>query len=390
MFGFDVSHWQGQINWAKVAEKYKRGFIKATERTGFIDPQFHNNFKKATAAGIKLGAYHFSRFKDKASAKAEAEFFVSVAKNAGFTGPLCLDLEDNPGKLKKTDMTAACIAFLDIIKDAGYTPVIYVNWQYYNELIDYAKIKKETGAYLWYANPTNNPDGKPPRIANPDIWQYTWTGRVNGIGGDVDLNKIYTDIWTEGKKPEIKAPENVKVPTQKTETKKKRTATNGVYTVKAGDTLSEIAADFGESVKELAAWNGIKNTNAVDTGQKLIVVEPKEPVKAVNNATAIYTVKAGDTLSKIAAAKKNTLDQLVKLNKISNPDLIKAGQKIKYYTVSTKKPNTAKTKTYTIKAGDTLSEIAAANGVSVKTLQDLNKIKNANEIKAGEKIKIPN
>lgn len=387
VYAFDVSHWQGQINWGKVAKKYNRGFIKATERTNFIDSQFHNNFKQATAAGIKLGAYHFSRFTNTATAIKEAEFFVSVAKNAGFTGPLCLDLEDNPGNLNKANMTAASIAFLQVIVKAGYTPVIYVNGAYYKNLIDYAKIKKETGAYLWYANPTNKPEGTP--VYKCDLWQYTWTGKVDGISGDVDLNRVYTDIWSESKAPVIKDQDKVTVPTDKTETPKKRTATNGVYTVKSGDTLSEIASDFGVNITELAAWNNIKNVNAIDVGQKISVSKPKEPAKAPNQSMSVYTVKSGDTLSGIASAKKTTVKQLAALNNIANTSLIYVGQKIKYYTVSTAKPNTSKTKTYTVKSGDTLSEIAAANGTSVKTLTDLNGIKNKDVIKVGQKIKIP-
>lgn len=93
------------------------------------------------------------------------------------------------------------------------------------------------------------------------------------------------------------------------------------YTVRSGDTLSEIAAAWGVSVDDLAAYNGIKNPNVINVGQVI-----KKPGSASSDT---YTVKKGDTLSEIAAAYGTTVDALVSLNGISNPDVINVGQVLK-------------------------------------------------------------
>lgn len=101
----------------------------------------------------------------------------------------------------------------------------------------------------------------------------------------------------------------------------KPSVSGDTYTVKSGDTLSEIAAAWGVSVDDLAAYNGIKNPNVINVGQVI-----KKPGSASSDT---YTVKKGDTLSEIAVAYGTTVDALVSLNGISNPDVINVGQVLK-------------------------------------------------------------
>lgn len=93
------------------------------------------------------------------------------------------------------------------------------------------------------------------------------------------------------------------------------------YTVKRGDNLTKIANMFGVTVKQLVAWNNIKNPNLIFPGQVLIIKEPEKQY---------YIVKRGDTLSKIAKAYGLTLKEILALNTwIRNPDLILVGQYIR-------------------------------------------------------------
>lgn len=101
----------------------------------------------------------------------------------------------------------------------------------------------------------------------------------------------------------------------------KPSVSGDTYTVKSGDTLSEIAAAWGVSVDDLASYNGIKNPNVINVGQVI-----KKPGSASSDT---YTVKKGDTLSEIAVAYGTTVDALVSLNGISNPDVINVGQVLK-------------------------------------------------------------
>lgn len=108
-------------------------------------------------------------------------------------------------------------------------------------------------------------------------------------------------------------------------------------------------------------------------GQAQPVQQPTAPAAAVGT----YTVKAGDTLGRIAAANGTTTEELAKLNGLSNPDLIRVGQEIKL-------PVT----TYTVKAGDTLGRIAQQHNTTVEALAQLNGISNPDRISVGQVLKV--
>ncbi|MGP4004581.1 LysM peptidoglycan-binding domain-containing protein [Streptomyces sp. 8N706] len=94
------------------------------------------------------------------------------------------------------------------------------------------------------------------------------------------------------------------------------------YTVKSGDTLTAIAARFGTTVQQLVKWNKIPNPDVIKPGQRLVVAKADSPHET------FYTVKSGDTLTAIAARFGTTVEQLVKWNRIPNPDVIKPGQRL--------------------------------------------------------------
>jgi LysM repeat protein len=111
----------------------------------------------------------------------------------------------------------------------------------------------------------------------------------------------------------------------------------------------------------------------------------KKPVKATTEKeeSQFYIVQKGDTLSAIAKRYNTTVQKLVKLNNIKNPDLIYVGQKIKIKGVTSSNPAY-----YTVNPGDTLSEIAKKYGTTVQKLAKLNNIKNPDLIYVGQKIKL--
>ncbi len=137
---------------------------------------------------------------------------------------------------------------------------------------------------------------------------------------------------------------------------------------------------YGVSVQQLITTNKISNANLIRVGQLITI------------PTTNYTVKAGDTLTQIAKAHKVTTQQLVTLNHLTNPNLLKIGQIIKIPAATTT-PATPKSTpgalTYTIKKGDTLYSIAKKYGVTVQDIVTTNKLANANVIKIGQVIKIP-
>ena len=179
------------------------------------------------------------------------------------------------------------------------------------------------------------------------------------------------------------------------------TTTAATYTVKAGDTLGQIAANHQTSVNQLVQLNKLANPNLIYVGQVLTIKQATSasqsttatPAKPASSAT--YTVKAGDTLSQIAASHGTSYQNLASLNHLSNPNEIYVGQTLKLQaTTNTSTQTTTSTPatstnqgTYTVKAGDTLSAIAAAHGTSYEALAQANGISNPNEIYVGQTLK---
>ena len=179
------------------------------------------------------------------------------------------------------------------------------------------------------------------------------------------------------------------------------TTTVATYTVKAGDTLGQIAANHQTSVNQLVQLNKLANPNLIYVGQVLTIKQATSasqsttatPAKPASSAT--YTVKAGDTLSQIAANYGTSYQTLASLNHLSNPNEIYVGQTLKLQaTTNTSTQTTTPTPaastnqgTYTVKAGDTLSAIAAAHGTSYEVLAQVNGISNPNEIYVGQTLK---
>lgn len=184
-------------------------------------------------------------------------------------------------------------------------------------------------------------------------------------------------------------------------------SSNGYYTVQSGDTLSGIALKFSTTSSKLAQLNSISNPNLIYVGQRLLVNQnsssnsssSSQSSSAATNtdaSAASYTVKSGDTLSTIASQHNTTVNQIVSLNQLSNPNLIYVGQVLKLKNNQTTNSSSATSSstatttagTYTVKAGDTLSAIAAKYGTTYQALASANSISNPNDIYVAQVIKV--
>lgn len=180
-------------------------------------------------------------------------------------------------------------------------------------------------------------------------------------------------------------------------------SSNGYYTVQSGDTLSGIALKFSTTSSKLAQLNSISNPNLIYVGQRLLVNQSSNSNSSssgqssstttnTETSSASYTVKSGDTLSGIASQYNTTVNQIVSLNQLSNPNLIYVGQvlKLKNSQTTNSSSSTAATTvgTYTVKAGDTLSAIASRYSTSSSTLASLNSLSNPNLIYVGQVLKV--
>ena len=161
---------------------------------------------------------------------------------------------------------------------------------------------------------------------------------------------------------------------------------SSTYTVKAGDTLYSIAVKFGVTVQSIVNANNIKNANLISIGQVLKIPGKGGGTTPPPATTTSYTVKAGDTLSVIAAKFGVTVQSIVSANNIKNANLISIGQilKIPGKGGGTTPPPATTTTKYTVKAGDTLYSIALKHHTTVSKIVKDNNIPNANLIRVGQ------
>lgn len=188
--GIDVSKWQGTIDWAKVK---KAGIQFAMIRSSYgsekgqEDTKLAANVAGCEANDIPYGFYHYSYATSVDGAKKEAEYFLSVIKNYSPTMPVAFDLEDSSQSgLSKATLTAMVKAFCDVVEKAGYYVILYSNKSW----LDGKYNMSELSAYdVWLAQWGSSPTYS----GSFGMWQYSATGSVSGITGDVDMDIAYKD-----------------------------------------------------------------------------------------------------------------------------------------------------------------------------------------------------
>lgn len=188
--GIDVSKWQGDIDWQKVKAS---GVQFAILRAGYgrfagqTDKTFAQNYQNAKAAGLFVGAYHYSYAKNAEQARAEAEYCLSLIKGKVFDFPICYDVEDDSQKdLSKDEISAIVTAFCETLEQAGYYVSVYMNLAWLNTKLREDIFEKYD---IWLAHWAKETTCK----RAYGIWQYTSGGQVNGIKGNVDLDCAYKD-----------------------------------------------------------------------------------------------------------------------------------------------------------------------------------------------------
>ena len=173
-------------------------------------------------------------------------------------------------------------------------------------------------------------------------------------------------------------------------------AYNGtLYEVKYGDTLSGIGKQFSVDWHDIAEINGITNPNHIRTGDILkipstdVIDTPEANEEIPQNEYSFYSVKRGDTLSKIGAEYGIDWREIAYINHIYAPYTIYIGQVLLIPMAELETPNVVEDVTYTVQSGDTLSAIAREYNVSVDDIVEANSIENKNMIYVGQTLIIP-
>ena len=189
--GIDVSKHQGVINWEKVKASGLVDF--AILRAGFgkessqIDVQFERNYSECKRLGIPCGAYWYSYAKTAAEAGQEAAVCLSALAGKQFEYPIAFDIEEQ-ASLQNAD--ALCQAFCTALENAGYYAAIYT-FKSALESNFSAAVKNRYDIFLSHIGVQQTD-----YAGSYGLWQYSWTGCIPGISGDVDLDYAHKDYPT--------------------------------------------------------------------------------------------------------------------------------------------------------------------------------------------------
>lgn len=318
--GLDVSKFQGEVDWERVkAAGYRFAMLRAGYGFNTVDPQFRRNASECNRIGLPIGAYWFCYAVSPSSAVQEADGCLDTIADYKLEYPVCYDIEQasvdyasGEGVTITPELSKQLVkSFCDRIEAKGYFAMFYSNKNFLDQYLGSDIAKRYA---LWYARYADTFDG-----TDCAMWQYTSQGSVPGISGNVDLNLSYVDF------PSVIRSAGLNRLSDGTPSPSPSPAPSTdyiTYVIQSGDTLSGIAARYGTTVSELTRLNGISDPDRIYAGNTL-----KVPESGASYQT--YTIRSGDTLNGIAARYGTTVSELAKLNDISDPDRIYAGNTIR-------------------------------------------------------------
>jgi lysozyme len=192
--GIDISKYQGDVDWARVRDSGIRfAYLKVSEGGDHVDERFYKNWTAASAAGIPRGAYHFMYWCRTASD--QAVWFTQAVPQDPTQLPPVLDVEWNhasetcPQQTTPDDARAKIAKMLQIMEyHTGKRPIIYTDIAFHRDVLE----GRFPGYEFWLRSVAAEPHQ---RFSDRPwtFWQYTSTGRVPGIRGDVDKNAFEGD-----------------------------------------------------------------------------------------------------------------------------------------------------------------------------------------------------
>lgn len=199
----DISTYQSNINWNKVKADGIDGVIVRAGYDLTEDKRFKEHINGAHKVGLPVGIYWFSYAYTDAMAKKEAKKCISIIKSYKIELPVYFDWEYDSMRYAKSQgknptraqITSMNVAFCEEIKKAGYKPGVYYNYDYKNNHLNMDKLKSYS---LWYAYYSSSV------ASGCDLQQYSSSGKVSGISGNVDVNHVINNKIFQTSKEETK------------------------------------------------------------------------------------------------------------------------------------------------------------------------------------------
>lgn len=189
IYGIDVSHYQGIINWKKAKQAgVSFAYVKASEGATFTDPTFNYNWLASRKAGVVRGAYHF--FHANTDPIVQAKKFIQQVKPilTSFDLPPALDIEYTPdmNKVDSINLMAQIKQWLEYVEhELHVTPIIYTSQAFWEDYIGHNPVFAKYP--LWLSSAVRQP-GAPSSWHEWTFWQFSTRGYVPGVGTDVDLS----------------------------------------------------------------------------------------------------------------------------------------------------------------------------------------------------------
>lgn len=191
--GIDVSHRQNVVDWPRVAAAgVQFCYIKATEGEGFKDIRFRENWDGAKATGLIRGAYHFFRPDKDAEAQAQSFLHVVASLSPGYLPPV-LDVEVGAAQ-DVTSILDGIQSWVEAVENVlGRQPILYTYPSFWTQTLRGSA--RFSGYLLWVAHYTSKPAPTLPRGYEDYVfWQFSEQGQVDGITGNVDLDRFHGSL----------------------------------------------------------------------------------------------------------------------------------------------------------------------------------------------------
>lgn len=313
--GIDISYHNGNFDLARAKNDGYNFVIIRAGYTGYGDGvskakdiQFENNYAKAKAIGMPVGAYYFTIATDYQKGVDEANWlYENCLKGKQFEYPIFIDVEDdaggrrylrNAGKDKTTD---GIIGFCETLENKGYYVGIYgSDISTFKDMVNIDRLKDYD---KWVASY----DSKPQFVKEYGMWQYS---DDNNLDKDIAYKDYPSIMKSKGLNGFAKESNSAPQPTRKSNEEIANEVINGVWG--NGQDRKNRLTQAGYNYDDIQA-----------------IVNNRLGVSKPQNSAVYYTIKYGDNLTKIAKRFGTTVNAIARLNNIPDPDKIQAGKRIR-------------------------------------------------------------
>ena len=296
--GIDVSGYQGNIDWKKAkADGIKFAILKLgniyDSDPNDVDSKFERNYEECIKNDVYVGIYVYNYCNSIGALKKGVKHVIDKLKGRKLDLPIYLDMEDKTLTSEgKAVLTEQCNEFAKLVQAENYRAGVYANANWFKNYIDISKLNKNVS--IWVAQYEVNK----PQVENPDIWQYSSSGKVSGINSDrVDMNYLYNEsiINNDGEIEEEKQ-ENKKLKYKVGD----KVSYNKIYSSSTSTTALTPVYTSGKITK---IYKGTRNPYLIGNGTGF--VNDDCIISNSNSSTASSKIKVGDKVKILNAVQYN-------------------------------------------------------------------------------------